>query len=434
MQRITAVREGSIAQEAGIEAGDGLISINGKKIVDVIDYEFLCAQEKLLLQIDNARDKTIVELEIEKDEEESLGLEFASGLMSPQRTCGNNCMFCFVDQMPKNCRQTLYVKDDDWRLSFIMGNFITLTNVSDNELQRIIDRRVSPLYISVQATEPQLREKLMRNKHAGKLMDQLKKLKDAGLKFHCQLVLCHDLNDGEHLSRSLNDLWGLYPAAQTVAVVPVGLTRHREGLSVLTPYDAVGAREVLDIVEQYQQKCKAQQGTCFVFASDEFYFLTGRDMPSNADYEGFAQIENGIGMTRKFEKEFETALADMPKGLARGKYTLATGVLAQGWLQKIADTAAAHTGAKLTVRAITNRFFGDTVTAAGLVVGTDLIDTLRGEELGDALLIPRCMLRERDDVFLDGLSVADVERALGIKVVPVNSGGDDFLKAIVDNY
>lgn len=431
-QKIVGVAPESIAEQIGCEAGDVLERINGQNVRDVIDYQFFCAEEALILDIRNGRDGQIMTVSLEKDPGDHLGLSFENDLMSPQRRCANHCLFCFVDQMPKGLRRSLYVKDDDWRLSFLQGNFITLTNVSDGELSRIIDRRVSPLYISVQATDPALRAQLMGQPRAALLMEQLKKIARAGLTFHAQLVLCPGYNDGVHLERSLQDLYSLGSAVLSVACVPVGLTRFRDNLAQVKLYDRLMACVVLDAVTAWQERARKEWGNRFVFASDEFYLLAGRDMPGYDDYEGFPQIENGVGMMRKFEREFENALRILPKNSARGKrVTLATGTAAHDWLCVLAGRAEAHTGARVTVLKIANHFFGRSASVAGLVVGQDVLDQCMGK-LGDqeCLLLPACMLREGDEVFLDGMTLTQLREKLGAAVLAVANDGGAFLRAI----
>lgn len=430
-QKIVGIVPGSIAEELGCEVGDELLSINGEKIRDVVDYQYFVDMPEVLLEIRNVQDGEIVEAEVEKEEGEPLGFIFASPLMSMQRSCANKCLFCFVDQMPEGLRPSLYVKDDDWRMSFMMGSFITLTNISDMELSRIIERGVSPLYISVQATAPALRAKLLGNSGAGKLMEQLWRLKEGGIHFHAQLVLCHGYNDGDMLERSLRDLWSLYPATLSVACVPVGLTNFRDLLPDMRPYTKEQAEEVLDIIEAWQQKCLKEQGTHFVYASDEFYILAEKELPDAEDYEGFPQIENGVGMIAKFEMEFEEAKKQIPRNTAEGKhYTIATGVSAYPWICKMVEKAEKHTGAKVEVLKVENDFFGHTVTVAGLLVGRDLIAQLSQNIHGECLMIPANMLRSGEDVFLDHMQLEELKAAMPVPVRVIEADGESFLKAI----
>lgn len=430
-QKIEAIMPDSIAEEIGCEIGDEVLRINGEPIRDSIDYQYFVDGSDLLLEMKDHRSGEVIEIEIEKEEGEPLGFVFGSPLMSAQRTCANNCLFCFVDQMPTGLRESLYVKDDDWRTSFMYGTFVTLTNVGERELERIIDRGVSPLYISVQATEPALRAKLIGNKQAGNLMAQLTKLKQGGIRFHAQLVLCPQYNDGEALERSLRDLWSLYPSTISVACVPVGLTDYRSTLPDVKGYDKEQAERVIDCIERWQKKCMKEAGTHFVHASDEFYVLAERDTPPAYVYEGFPQIENGVGMVAKFEQEYQETKKQLQPQTAMGKqYTLATGVSAYPWLCKVAKETEQFTGATIQVLCIENEFFGKTVTVAGLIVGCDLEKQALPRAKGDALLIPRTMLREGEDVFLDHMTLQELQQKSAIPIRAIEADGEMFLRVI----
>ncbi len=430
---IVDVEPGSIAEEVGIEPGDVLVAIDDQPVRDVVDYEFFCAQEELTVTV-RKPDGELLEAEIEKEEEEILGMGFENGLMSSIRCCANHCVFCFVDQMPKGMRETLYVKDDDWRMSFMMGNFVTLTNVSDRELQRIIDRQIPILYVSVHATNPEARVRMMRQPRAAKLMDQLTKLIAGGVALNCQIVLCPGWNDGDVLEQTLNDLWNLGPGVRSVAAVPVGLTGHREGLARLDTYTPEGAAKVLEQIERWQKRCFAERGTHFIFPADEFYALCDRPAPPAEVYEGYPQIENGIGMMRKFEDELHAALRSRKKGCAKGRtVTMATGVSASRWLRRMADLVTEKTGVRCKIITVKNRFFGGTVTVAGLLVGRDLIDALSGQIEGGRLVLPRSMLRENEDTFLDDSHLGDLGKALGCQVRAAYVDGADFVRALLDD-
>lgn len=430
---ITDVLAGSIAEEVGIEPGDILVAIDGADVADIVDYEYFCARELLTLTV-RKPDGQILEAEIEKDEEEWLGIGFENGLMSRTRLCANHCVFCFVDQMPPGMRPTLYVKDDDWRMSFMMGNFVTLTNVSDQELQRIIDRHIPVLYVSVHATDPELRVRMMRQPRAARLMEQLKKLIAGGVALNCQIVLCPGWNDGEALERTLTDLWSLGPGVRSVAAVPVGLTGHREGLEKLQTYNAESAGRLLEQVERWQARCLAERGTRFIFPADEFYAMCGREVPEAEAYEGYPQIENGIGMMRKFEDELRAALRERKPGCAKGrKVTMATGVSATPWLGRMAALVAEWTGLAFQIITVKNHFFGGTVTVAGLLVGQDLAEALKGRIEGDRLVLPRSMLRENEDTFLDDSHLDDLSKALGCRIKAAWVDGADFLSAVLDD-
>ena len=431
-QVITSVDVDSIADELGILAGMELVAIDGEPVRDIIDYEQLTAAETLTLTILDD-DGNIVDVPVEKDLYEPLGLNFAhGGLMSPIRSCKNHCVFCFIDQMPKGVRDSLHVKDDDWRLSLIMGNYVTLTNVDDEEFDRIIKRHVSPLYVSVHATDPEVRRTMMGNPSAVRIMERLTALKDAGIQFHCQIVLCPQLNDKAVLERSISDLYSLCPAAQSLAVVPVGLTRFRDKLYKLRCLTKQEAGEAIDMIEQWQKKALAEHGTAFVFASDEMYIIAERELPEANAYEDYCQIENGVGLLRKFEEEFLYALED--KKALKNPVVLdsASGVSAAPFMQKLFDKLLPY-GIRINVHPIVNHYFGETVTVSGLITAGDLAEQLKGSLTSDTLLIPHNMLRERDDVFLDGIRLPQLEEKLGAKIAPIwATDGEVFINQLFD--
>lgn len=421
-QKIVRVEPGSPAARGGVREGDALLAINGEPVVDLIDYEFLTANRTLQLRLlDGAgRERTVA---VHKRETEPLGLSFATSLMSGMRSCANRCVFCFIDQMPCDVRSSLLVKDDDWRLSFIMGNYVTLTNVSDREFARILKRRVSPLYISVHATEPAVRERMMRNRHAGRLMERLQALAEAGLRFHAQVVCCPEMNDGAVLDRTLADLYGLYPAAQSVALVPVGLTRYRDGLVPIRPYTAEEARGMVARISAFQTRARAENGTAFAFLSDEWYLLAGVPLPPYEDYEDFPQIENGVGLLRLFESDFREALAEREPLPARCALSMAGGEAAYPFFRELYRALVPY-GIDLSVYPIRNDYFGGNVSVGGLVTGGDLVRQLTGRLSSGVLLIPHNMLREGEDVFLDGMTLLEAEEALSVRIRPVRSGAD----------
>ena len=428
---IVQIIPGSIGEELDLAPGDKLLSINDQTVRDIIDYEALCSDENIRVLIEK-KDGTLWDFEIEKAPEEGLGLVFKHDLMDVERHCANHCIFCFIDQLPKGRRSSLYYKDDDWRLSFIMGNYITLTNLSDEEIQRIIDRRVSPLYVSVHTTNPSLRVKMLGNKRAGNILDILKRFADAGLTCHCQIVLCRGMNDGEELDRTLKDLWSLYPSIKSTAVVPVGLTKHRAGLYPLIPYDKESAERVLHLVEAWQKKCLAKAGTAFVFAADEFYILGEKELPPYKTYEDFPQIENGVGLLVKFEKEFDEAWEEIPRVLkSKRRVSVVTGYSAGPFMRKIAKRLNEIPNLTVEVFPVVNHFFGPTVTLAGLVTGRDIIEQLRDKELGDLLLLPSSMLKAGESVFLDDVSLEEVEKELQVKVCPVKVNGRNLFATIM---
>lgn len=421
-QIVSDVLPGSPAEQVGIQSGDTLLSINGEPVVDLIDYEGLTAAEHLTLEIQkkNGERETIT---LEKDDYEPLGLSFATSLMSAMRTCKNHCVFCFIDQMPKGGRSSLHVKDDDWRMSFIMGNYVTLTNLDERELDRIIRRRVSPLYVSLHASDPAVRREMMKNPNAGNIVDQLKRLAEAELTFHLQIVLCPGINDGDVLRRSIADMLALYPYAQSLAVVPVGLTRYREGLYPLRVFTKEEANAIIDEIEALQQQIWKKHCTQFVFLADEWYTMTGRTLPPYEDYEDFAQIENGVGLLRLFEGETLDALEGRSPLPEPKHFFMAGGVSAEPFFRESYQKLAPY-GINIETRAVRNRYFGENVTVGGLVTGGDLIEQLKGESFGRALLIPRSMLKADEEVFLDGVTREEAQAALNTRIIPVTSGED----------
>ena len=430
--RITGVEPGSIAAQLGVRTGDRLKAINGEIVYDFLDYQALSASEKIDLLLTRGEEE--LEFEFEKDEYEPLGLEFESPMMSSVRWCCNRCLFCFVDQLPGHVRETMRVKDDDWRMSLMMGNYVTLTNVSDRELDRIVRRHASPLYISVHCTDGPLRARLLGQPRGEKLMAQLRTLAAGGIQFHTQAVLCPGLNDGDVLETTIRELAGLMPAALSLALVPVGLTEHREGLSALRKYTPEEAAAVLDIAEKWREKLYEEEGTRFVFPSDEFYLAAGRDVPPDESYEDYGQIDDGVGMLRLLQTEFEEAYEELP--LARRQRTpgakklaIATGKSAGPFLETLMETHPVA-GADVSVYALENHFFGSTVTVAGLITGGDLVSQMKDRD-ADAVLITECMLRDEGDCFLDDMTLAEAQEKLGRPIIPVGRRGEDLLDAIL---
>ena len=426
--KITHVERDSIAESLGLAAGDLLVSIAGEPIIDQIDYQALTAQGQFDMVVERAG-YPLRRVHVRKQEWEPLGLTLDQTIVACPRECANHCVFCFIDQMPPGMRDTLYVKDDDWRLSLMMGNYITMTNISRQELDRIIRRKVSPLYISVHATDPEVRERLLRNRHAGEIMDRLRLLRDSGIRFHCQVVLCPGWNDGAVLERTLRDLSGLQPAAQSVALVPVGLTRFREGLEPVRAYDAQSAAELVRFVQPWQERFLRELGTRFVFPSDEFYCLSGLPLPEDEAYEDYPQIENGVGMLRMFETDLRFAAEDEPveKTVPR-RLVIACGAsvarVMQGWCDRYQPE-----GTTVRVKPIRNRFFGETVTVTGLITGGDLVEQLQGESC-DEILICRNMIRNEGDLFLDDMTLDEVRRRLPAPLRVVENTGTAFWRAI----
>ena len=434
--QIRSVDRYSPAGRAGVRAGESLLQVNGHPIQDVLDYKFYTYDPKLTLTLRDpeGRERTV---RVRKEEGEDLGLEFDHYLMDRARSCANRCIFCFVDQMPPGMRETLYFKDDDARLSFLMGNYITMTNLSRREVERICALRVSPINISVHATEPALREKMLGHRNAGRCLELMERFAAAGITMNCQIVACPGVNDGPALDRTLRDLGGLYPAVGSVAVVPVGITKYRQGLYPLRPYTGEEAAALLDQVEAFAAGFLAEHGTSLVWCSDEFYLLAGRELPGNGYYEEYAQLENGVGMLRLLTDQAMSLTEDEEEDLsvlAPAPLSIATGASAAPFIQKIVDRCREKCPAlRGRVYPIANRFFGETITVSGLITGGDLIDQLRGKELGERLLLPDNMLRAGERVFLDDVTVEQVEQALGVPVVPVEAdSGFALVDAILE--
>lgn len=424
---ITHVQPGSIAAKLGLKAGDVLEKIAGEEIIDQIDYQALTAQERF--QIDYSRAGQPSRVRVVKEDWEPLGLTLDQSIVSRPRACKNHCIFCFIDQMPPGMRNTLYVKDDDWRLSLMMGNFVTMTNIDDQEFDRIIRRKVSPLYVSVHATDPEVRTKMMRNPRSGEIMQRLRQLKDAGIRYHCQLVLCPGWNDGEVLKKSIADLRSLAPAACSVALVPVGLTRYREGLDSIQPYNKDSAAALIRMIEPMQQQFLEEMGTRFVFPSDEFYCLSGLPLPKDEEYEDYPQIENGVGMLRMFETDLHFAAEDFPVEETKPrKLVIACGTSVAAQMQAWCDELAPK-GTTVEVRPIINRFFGESVTVTGLITGGDLVEQLKDAQC-DEILLCRNMIRNEGDLFLDDMSLTDVKNTLPAPVKLVENTGEGFWKAV----
>ena len=431
---IAAVKPKSICFRHGVRAGEMLMQINGHEIVDILDYQFYATERRLTLTLRSTGGK-YREIRIKKDEYEDLGLTFNTYLMDRQRHCANKCVFCFIDQLPKGMRESLYFKDDDSRLSFLFGNYVTLTNLSEREVERIIQMHISPVNISVHTMNPDLRVKMMKNPRAGESLQIIKRFADAGIKMNTQLVLCPGLNDGDELLYSLTELGKLYPAVQSIAAVPLGMTKYREGLAELAPYTREGAAAVVDIIDDFAAHFLYFKGTRLAFAADEFYLKAGREIPSPEAYEEFAQLENGVGLWALLKDEFYAALRrmepdDFPKKPRR--VALATGQAAFPLLAELVAAAQEQCPALIAqVYAVRNDFFGESITVAGLLTGQDLIAQLKGKPLGEKLLIPAVMLRREGDLFLDDLSPADAEKELGVPVTPVPNDGGELLDALL---
>ena len=443
---IYKITPGSIAEEMEIEAGDVLVSVNGKEIEDVFDYHYVVNDEYLELLIRKA-DGEEWELEIEKEYNEDLGIEFENGLMDDYKSCTNKCIFCFIDQMPPGMRETLYFKDDDSRLSFLQGNYVTLTNMKDKDLDRIIQYHMGPINISVQTTNPELRCMMLHNRFAGDALKKIDKLYEAGIPMNGQIVLCKGVNDGAELERSISDLTKYLPCMESVSVVPVGLSKYRDGLYPLEPFTKEDAIEVIDMIEKWQKKCLEEHDLHFIHASDEWYMLAGRPLPEEESYDGYIQLENGVGMMRLLMTEFQDALDEalaepgykdevmqVLKDELGGhhKVTLVTGRLAAPFLREMAATFMQQfPGYEVEVLDIRNDFFGERITVSGLITAQDLIAQANEKELGNAVAIPCNMLRSGERVFLDDQTVEDVQNALQVPVIIVKSSGLALFEAML---
>ncbi|MDD6312453.1 MAG: DUF512 domain-containing protein [Firmicutes bacterium] len=437
MVEITAVDPGSVAEKAGITAGEKLISINGNEIIDVLDYRFYITEKTVVMKL--LRDGAEREVKLKKPQYDDVGLEFSSFLMDEKRSCRNKCIFCFIDQNPHGMRESIYFKDDDTRLSFLMGNYVTLTNTSFEELDRIIKMHISPVNVSVHTTNPELRVKMLGNRFAGDIMEKLKYLANGGISLNCQIVLCKGVNDGDELVATVKELAALCPAVESIAVVPAGLTRHRKGLFPLISFTPEETAGVIRDIEKLQQEFLNRFDTRLVFAADEMYIRAGLELPSAEDYEGFPQLDNGIGLIRSMEDDVSALLEDLSAETEgrRIRVTLATGKAAEEFMRSTcARICSVLTRIDCTVVGVENEFFGPEVTVAGLLTGSDYYEALKNMDLGDALLIPAVSLRHERDKFLDDVTVESLSEKLGINIIPVEEGADivyRFLGLLKDN-
>lgn len=430
---IKEIEPGSIAEELGIEPGDKLISINDQEIEDVFDYHFYVNDEELVLLIEKP-DGEEWEFEIEKDFEEDLGIIFEQGLMDEYRSCRNKCMFCFIDQMPKGMRETLYFKDDDSRLSFLQGNYITLTNMSDHDVDRIVRYHLEPINISFHTTNPELRCKMLNNRFAGEALKKVDKFYEGGIQMNGQIVLCKGINDGEELERSIKDLSKYLPYLQSVSVVPAGLTKYREGLYPLEPFGKEEAIKVIDTIEKWQKKFYEEYDLHFIHASDEWYILADREVPEEERYDGYLQLENGVGMLRLLQNEFEEEYQNLEGDERTREVSIVTGGLAYPYLLSMAERIEEiYPNVKVHVYKIRNDFFGELITVSGLITGQDLLAQLKDKELGEAILIPCNMLRDGEEVFLDDITLSDVKASLQVEVNVVKSSGQALIDAILND-
>ena len=432
MVTITAVERASLAEKHGIRPGDILISINGHDIRDVLDYRFRLYEEKITLKIH--REAELFDVTIKKSEYGDIGLGFETYLMDKKQTCKNKCVFCFIDQLPCGMRESLYFKDDDSRLSFLMGNYITLTNLNDEDVERIIEMKTSPINISVHTTDPELRVKMMKNKRAGEVLDYMRRFAEAGISLNCQIVLCKGINDGENLIRSMRDLTKLTPNLLGVSIVPAGITDHRDGLHPLEPFTEEESAAVIDMVDEFADECMKKYGSRLFFCSDEMYLSCGREIPGEDYYEGYPQLENGVGMIRSLKCEFDDELEFLSDyDLAKPRHiSIATGYSAYDFIKSLADELMKRVPTlKIDVHRIRNDFFGKNITVAGLVTGNDLLAQLDGKPLGERLVIPSVMLRAEGDMFLDSMTVGELSDALGVPITPSETNGTDFVSKIL---
>lgn len=427
---VKRVIPGSIAEEMGFEPGDAVIKINNEEIEDIFDYQYLMQDEYIEVTV-LTKDGEECILEIEKEYQEDLGVEFENGLMDEYRSCHNKCIFCFIDQMPKGMRETLYFKDDDSRLSFLQGNYVTLTNMSDKDVERIVKYHLSPINISFQTTNPELRCMMLHNRFAGEALKKVDTLYNAGIIMNGQIVLCKDVNDKAELERSIRDLTKYLPYLESVSVVPVGLSKHRDGLYPLSPFTKEDAEAVIDMIEEWQKKIYPQYGLHFIHASDEWYILAERELPEEERYDGYLQLENGVGMLRLMINEFDEAMS-VKRIASEREVSIVTGKLAYPYIAKMADTMMQeYPELTIHVYPIVNDFFGEQITVSGLLTGQDILAQLKGKPLGEVLLLPENVLRAGERVFLDDYTVEDLEKTLQVRVDIVKSSGYDFVEKIL---
>lgn len=429
---VKSVQDGSIAEEAGLEPGDIIVSVNKHPVSDVFDYRFHITNGKVLLKVKKSYGE-VLEIDIDKPEYEGLGIEFKNPMLDEVKECKNKCIFCFIDQLPEGLRKTLYFKDDDLRLSFLAGNYVTLTNVKIEEIDRVIKYKLSPVNVSVHTTNSDLRVFMMKNRFAGDIIHKIKKLVNGGISVNCQIVLCRGINDGKELDRSIRDLTVLHPGVNSISVVPAGLTRYRNNLPDIVPYDKISSQEVIDQVKQWQEKLLKDFGSKTVFSADEFYFMAKRKLPRYSHYENFPQLENGVGITALFKHEFCNYLAQSEWILNYpGTVSMVTGEISFGFIKDLTGILENKFDyLKVNVYKIKNNFFGENVTVTGLVTGQDIVSQLKERELGERLLIPETMLESEKRFFLDGYMVQKMEKELNVEVTIVGNSGKDLIKKIM---
>ena len=431
---IAAVEPGSIAEECGLEPGDRIAEINGNEIEDIFDYQYYIQEDFLEVQVLTKDDEECT-LEIEKEEDEDLGIEFESSLMDEYHSCCNKCVFCFIDQMPLGMRETLYFKDDDSRLSFLQGNYITLTNMKDKDIDRIIRYHLAPINISVHTTNPELRCQMLHNRFAGDVLQKIKRLSDAGIPMNSQIVLCKGINDGEELDRTIRELGEFLPYMESLSVVPVGLTKFRDNLPKLDPFTKEDALKVLEQIQGWQKHFKEKYNTSFVHASDEWFILAENDFPPEEYYEGYGQLENGVGMMRLLITEVENRLAELEGDSRERKVSIATAKLAYPTIVKLAqEVQDKYPNIQIQVYCITNHFFGEKITVTGLLTGQDIIAQLKNRDLGEELFLPSNVLKADEDIFLDDISLKELSDSLQVPVNIIQSEGEDFVNKIIDYF
>lgn len=430
--RIVEVVSDSIAEEIGIEVGDSLLSINGKEITDALDYHLFVDSEEVTLVFEKGVSLEEWTIEVEKDDDEDLGLVFENNLMDEYKSCCNKCVFCFIDQLPSGMRETLYFKDDDARLSFLQGNYVTLTNMKERDIDRIIEYHLSPINVSVHTMNMDLRKKMLNNRFADNIVWYMDRLYEAGTLMNGQIVLCRGMNDGQELEHSIEALSAYLPHLQSVSIVPVGLSKHRHGLAPLEPFSKEDAINVLKTVEKWQNKLYNTHGTHFIHAGDEFYFLAGQEMPVEESYDGYLQLENGVGMTRLLMDEFDAWYNKMKTTKKKRRISIATGMLSTPIIEQLMfQLKSKCPNIEIMIYPIVNHFFGERITVSGLLTGQDILNQLREKDLGECLLLPCNLLRNGEEVLLDDMTITDLEQALHIKIVIVGASGEDLIHAVI---
>lgn len=425
------VEPDSIAEEAGLEPGDKLLSINSHDFRDILEYRYLISEYEIEIKVEK-KNGDIEEIIIENDYED-LGIEFSNALIDTAQSCRNKCIFCFIDQLPKGMRKTVYFKDDDTRLSFLQGNYVTLTNMNDDDISRLISMHVSPINISVHTTNPKLRVEMLKNKNAGRIYEIMKRFADNGMYMNCQIVLCPDYNDGDELLRTIDDLQKLCPYVQSVSIVPVGLTAYRDGLCKLKPFDEKSSAEVIDTVEPIQKRLLKEHDTRLVYLSDEFYINAKREIPNAESYEGFPQLENGVGLAASLKEEFDYGIEHLNCKGRKRCVSVATGELVYEFISALCKRLEEKCpGLKINCYAIKNEFFGGGVNVSGLIVGRDILNQLTGRELGEELFISSSALRVGEDIFLDDMTLEELENKLSVTITPVDNDGYQFIEKIAD--